>query len=205
MAASLLVLTATAPALAVIALLIAATSRGGPFFRQQRTGLYGRPFFILKFRTMVKDAPRLGPGVTGAGDPRVTPIGRFLRATKLDELPNFVNVLRGEMSVVGPRPDLPRFMITLSPEQRRILDCRPGITGITQLRYIAEEEMLSPINVDDDYVENVLKDKIRTDLAYVEGYSFGGDMIIIARTVAALITKVCRLAHRGGRRPPVRC
>jgi len=187
---SVAVLVLSGPLFGVAAALIKLGSRGPVFFRQERVGRGGKPFFIYKFRTMVSDAPALGPGITAAGDPRVTRVGHLLRVTKLDELPNFVNVLRGEMSVVGPRPDLPRFMTTLTAEQRRLLDFRPGITGPTQIRYIAEEEMLSPVNIDDNYVENVLRDKIVSDLDYVTRWTFGRDALFILYTVVALVFKL---------------
>jgi len=184
------VLVVFGPLFGVAAALIKLGSPGPVFFRQERVGRDGKPFFIYKFRTMVSDAPALGPGITAAGDPRVTRVGHLLRVTKLDELPNFVNVLGGEMSVVGPRPDLPRFMTTLTAEQRRLLDFRPGITGPTQIRYIAEEEMLSPVNIDDNYVENVLRDKIVSDLDYVTRWNLGRDVLFILYTVVALVFKL---------------
>jgi len=189
-------LAALSPLFGLVALAIKLTSAGPVFFRQERTGLGGRPFFIYKFRTMVKDAPALGPAITGAGDPRVTAVGRVLRATKLDELPNLVNVVRGEMSIVGPRPDLPLFMMGLSPEQREILTFRPGLTGPTQIRYIAEEEMLSPVNIDENYAENVLRDKIASDRAYVQSWSFGRDLVLILYTAVALAFKTLGKATR---------
>lgn len=185
--AALIVLS---PAFALIAFLIKLTSPGPVFFRQERTGENGKPFFILKFRTMVKDAPQLGPDLTGAGDPRITRVGNFLRVTKLDELPNLVNVVRGEMSLVGPRPDLPRFMSALTLEQRKILTFRPGITGPTQIRYVAEEELLSPVNIDENYVDNILADKLVSDLSYVSNWSLAKDLLLILYTPVALLYKV---------------
>lgn len=194
--ASALALGLLAPAFGLIAVLIKLTSPGPAFFRQERAGKDGKPFFIFKFRTMVADAPRLGPGITGAGDPRVTRVGRILRVTKLDELPNLLNVLRGEMSIVGPRPDLPHFMSALTPEQRKILTFKPGLTGPTQLRYIAEEDFLSPINIDDNYVENVFVDKNASDLEYISNWSLRGDLLLILCTPLALaFTVVGRLTR----------
>lgn len=189
-------LVVLAPFLVLIAVAIKLTSPGPVFFLQQRTGRFGKPFFIYKFRTMVKDAAAKGPSLTAAGDPRVTSVGKFLRAAKLDELPNLINVLRGEMSVVGPRPDLPRFMMTLTPEQRLILTFRPGITGPTQIRYIAEEEMLSPVNIDENYIDNVFRDKVASDLNYVKNWSFGKDIVWILYTAVALAFKLLGRATR---------
>src|SRR5262245_5331247 len=104
---------------------------GGPvLFRQARVGRHGRPFQILKFRTMIVDAERAGLSITAAGDPRVTPVGRWLRRTKLDELPQLFNVLWGEMSFVGPRPEVPKYVACYTPEQRRVLELQPGITDV---------------------------------------------------------------------------
>lgn len=189
-AAASLALVVFAPVFALVAFLIKVGSPGPVFFRQERTGRGGKPFFIYKFRTMVKDAPEFGPDLTGAGDPRITRIGHILRVTKLDELPNLFNVVRGEMSVVGPRPDLPRFMSALTPEQRRVLAFRPGVTGPTQIRYVAEEEFLSPVNIDENYVDNVFADKIASDLAYVSNWSFREDITLISYTAVALLFKV---------------
>jgi lipopolysaccharide/colanic/teichoic acid biosynthesis glycosyltransferase len=188
--AASLALLVLSPLFGLIALAIKLTSPGPVFFLQERTGMQGRPFSIYKFRTMVKDASRLGPGVTGAGDPRITRVGHILRVTKLDELANLINVVRGEMSIVGPRPDLPKFMSSLTPEQRRVLEFRPGMTGPTQIRYIAEEEFLSPVNIDDNYVTNVLSDKLATDLAYVNNWTFREDLLLILYTPVALLFKV---------------
>jgi lipopolysaccharide/colanic/teichoic acid biosynthesis glycosyltransferase len=190
LAAASLALVVLAPVFAFVAFLIKAASPGPVFFRQERTGRGGKPFFIYKFRTMVKDAPEFGPDLTGAGDPRITRVGHILRVTKLDELPNLFNVVRGEMSVVGPRPELPRFMSALTPEQRIILRFRPGITGPTQIRYVAEEEFLSPVNIDENYVDNVFADKIASDLAYVSNWSFREDISLISYTAVALVFKV---------------
>jgi len=190
LAAASLALVVFAPVFALVAFLIKVGSPGPVFFRQERTGRGGKPFFIYKFRTMVKDAPEFGPDLTGAGDPRITRVGHVLRVTKLDELPNLFNVVRGEMSFVGPRPDLPRFMSALTPEQRRVLAFRPGITGPTQIRYVAEEEFLSPVNIDENYVDNVFADKIASDLAYVSNWSFWEDLSLISYTAVALLFKV---------------
>jgi len=189
-------LVVLAPAFALIAVAIVVASPGPVFFKQERTGRGGKPFFIWKFRTMVRDAAALGPSITGAGDPRVTRVGHFLRATKLDELPNLVNVVKGEMSIVGPRPDLPRFMTALTADQRLVLAFRPGVTGPTQIRYIAEEEMLSPVNIDENYVENVFRDKITSDLAYVKNWSLRRDAALVVYTAVALLFKILGRATR---------
>jgi lipopolysaccharide/colanic/teichoic acid biosynthesis glycosyltransferase len=188
--AASIALIVLSPIFGAAALFIKFGSRGSVFFLQERIGKGGKPFFIYKFRTMVEDAPKRGPAITGAGDPRITRVGVFLRATKMDELPNLINVVRGEMSLVGPRPDLPRFMSALTPEQRSILRFRPGLTGPTQIRYVAEEEYLSPVNIDENYVDNVLADKIASDMEYVTNWSFRRDVLLILFTPIALLFKV---------------
>jgi lipopolysaccharide/colanic/teichoic acid biosynthesis glycosyltransferase len=194
--AASIALVVLSPAFGAAALFIKFDSRGPVFFLQERIGKEGKPFFIYKFRTMVEDAPKRGPGITGAGDPRITRVGAFLRATKLDELPNLINVVRGEMSLVGPRPDLPRFMSSLTPQQRTIFSFRPGLTGPTQIRYVAEEEYLSPVNIDENYVDNVLADKIASDTEYVTNWSFQRDVLLMLFTPIALLFKVLGRAAR---------
>jgi lipopolysaccharide/colanic/teichoic acid biosynthesis glycosyltransferase len=174
------------PAFLLIALLVKLDSRGEVFYRQERVGLGGKRFMMVKFRTMVRDADKNGPNVTHSGDPRVTWVGRILRLTKIDELPNFWNVLVGEMSLVGPRPELPGLVGGFDDKEKRVLSVRPGITGPTQLRYIAEEEMLSPVNVDENYARNVLRDKLKWDLDYIENFGFFRDIGILFATFFAI-------------------
>ena len=154
--------------LSLIALCIKLTSRGPVLYRQQRVGRHAKLFPILKFRTMVQNADRLGPGVTSGDDPRVTRVGRFLRRSKLDELPQLLNVLRGEMSFVGPRPESPKYVAHYTEEQREVLRVRPGITGVTQLRWRNEEAMLQGVDdLETYYIEQVMPAKLASDLEYV--------------------------------------
>ena len=127
--ASLAGLTLLSPLFVFIALLIALDSPGPVFYRGQRVGRHGRLFRLYKFRSMVISADKQGPGITAAGDARITRVGRFLRRAKLDELPQLINVLLGDMSLVGPRPEDPRYVAFYTPEQRRVLSVRPGITS----------------------------------------------------------------------------
>ena len=129
LAVSLTALTLLVPLLAVIALLVKLGSPGPVLYRQQRVSRGGRLFELLKFRTMVVGADRMAPNVSATGDPRVTRVGAFLRKTYLDELPQLLNVLRGDMSLVGPRPETPEFVALYSPEERRVLTVRPGLAG----------------------------------------------------------------------------
>src|SRR5436305_1549910 len=138
-AVSLLALVVLSPLLALIALAVKATSSGPVFHRGERIGRGGAPFRILKFRTMRINAS--GPGLTRGGDARVTPLGRILRRSKLDELPQLVNILRGEMSIVGPRPEAPEYVRLYTAEQRRVLTVRPGLTSPASLRYRHEESL----------------------------------------------------------------
>ncbi len=174
-AAAALLLGALAPLLAAVAVAVKAGSPGEIVFRQRRAGRSGRPFTIYKFRTMVRDAPSSPLGTyCYADDPRVTRVGRLLRATSLDELPQLWNVLRGDMSLVGPRPDLPHHVERYTPAQRRRLEVRPGITGWAQVNG------RNGIGWDE---------RIALDLEYVARWSLGLDARILARTAAVVLTR----------------
>ncbi len=183
---SLVGLVLLAPLGAAIALWIVLDSPGPVFFRGERVGREGRPFRIFKFRTMVADAAHRGPGITTACDPRVTRTGRFLRRHKLDELPQLFNVLRGEMSLVGPRPEDPRYVALYTEEQRRVLRVRPGITGVAALQFRHEEQLLSGEDWERRYVEEIMPRKLALELAYLEQASLGRDLQILLKTLAAL-------------------
>jgi lipopolysaccharide/colanic/teichoic acid biosynthesis glycosyltransferase len=182
-AAGLLVLS---PLLAVIALQVKRSDGGPIFYRAVRVGQYGRPFQLFKFRSMYVDADRRGPGITTRGDPRVTPIGRWLRRTKADELPQLFNVLIGDMHLVGPRPEDPRYVALYTPEQRRVLEVRPGITSAASLAYRNEAELLSGEDWETTYRTRVMPDKLAIDLAYLAQGSIWEDFKLILRTIGAL-------------------
>lgn len=188
--ASFIGLITLSPVFAIVALFIVVDSPGPVFFRQKRLGKDGVPFRMWKFRTMVPDAADKGSAITGSGDKRITRVGHYLRLMKIDELPNLINVLVGEMSLVGPRPELPQFMEGLNADEMLILSVRPGITGPTQLRYISEEEMLSPVNVDENYAASVLRDKMASDIRYVKNRSFIRDIGLIFATFFAIAFKI---------------
>lgn len=178
--------------LAPVFLLLAAAillASGPPiFFRQERTGRKGRSFRIWKFRTMSRRGAADAPLITAAGDARVTSIGKWLRRSKADELPQLFNVLAGEMSLVGPRPEVPRYTNNYTPAQRRIFEVRPGITGPAANDFIAEEELLR--NAPDKeafYISVVLPAKLAKDLGYVSEVSFNTDLKHIANTVSRLL------------------
>jgi lipopolysaccharide/colanic/teichoic acid biosynthesis glycosyltransferase len=172
--------------MALIAAVVTVTSRGPVLFRQKRVGENGRAIQLLKFRTMSHNGNDSGPGVTRRGDPRITPVGRFLRRCKLDELPQLLNVLRGDMSLVGPRPDLPEFHQALAPEYRPLLALRPGLTGSATLQFRNEEQLLAAVPEEEfirHYVDTVLPQKAQLDLAYAERATFLSDLDILWRTL----------------------
>jgi len=182
-------LALTWPLLLVIALLVRLDSPGPVLFRHERVGKDGRPFRILKFRSMVEHADRLGPRLTQKRDPRITRIGQLLRWLKLDELPQLINVLRGDMSLVGPRPEDPHFVRFYSPEQRRVLSVRPGVVGPSQILGRDELERYPDDVADYEryYVEHILPEKLATDLRYVQSYGLRGDLTLIFAGLAVTL------------------
>ncbi|HEX2834596.1 MAG TPA: sugar transferase [Thermoanaerobaculia bacterium] len=172
--ASLLGLIVLAPLFALVAIFV-----GRPvFYRARRVGRYGREFEMLKFRSMTVAAP--GGALTMQNDARVTGVGRVLRRTKVDELPQLINVLRGEMSLVGPRPEDPRYVALYDGEQRHLLDVRPGITSAASLAYRDEERLLTS---EQQYLETILPAKLRIDLEYEKSRTLAGDLRLIVRTI----------------------
>lgn len=186
LAVSLVVLTVTSPLTLVCALLIRAD--GGPvFYRGRRVGLGSVVFDMLKFRTMVPDAERIGPSSTGDDDPRITKIGGFLRRFKLDELPQLLNVVKGDMSLVGPRPQMEFDVALYRPDERRLLSVRPGITDYSSIRFRNEGEILKgEADPDEAYVRLIRPEKIRLGLLYVDQSSMATDIRILFLTVLAL-------------------
>ena len=177
------------PLLLVIALLVVLDSKGPVLFRQRRVGKDGRPFSILKFRTMVANAAAIGPRLTQKRDPRVTHIGQILRWLKLDELPQLINVLRGDMSLFGPRPEDPYFVARYTPEQRAVLSVRPGVVGPNQILGRDELERY-PDDVEDPeryYIDHILPEKLAIDREYVRSCSLGRDLRLIAGAVAVTV------------------
>ena len=184
--ASLIGLILLLPLSALIAVAIKLDSPGPVLFRGQRVGRDGFQFAIYKFRTMVTDADQQGPGITVSGDPRITRVGRLLRRSKLDELPQLINVLKGEMSLVGPRPEDPRYVMLYTPEQRRVLSVRPGLTSPASLIFRHEEELLGGEDWESTYLQKVLPAKLRIELEYLERRSVWRDLTVVAQTVLAL-------------------
>jgi len=180
------------PVFVFIAILIKRDSPGPVFYWGERVGKNGRPFRILKFRTMYEISTSYdGPRVTGQGDPRITALGQWLRDTKLNELPQLWNVLRGDMSLVGPRPEDRTFVNHWPPETREVLlSVRPGVTSPASVLYRDEERLLQSSNVVDEYLRVVLPSKLRLDLLYVHHRSLLTDLDVIFWTVLALLPQL---------------
>ncbi len=166
--------------------MIKLTSPGPVFHCGERAGLDGRLFHLYKFRTMIADAATLGPGITTQNDPRITGVGRFLRSAKIDELPQLINVLIGDMSLIGPRPEDPRYVAQYTAKQREILKFRPGITSAASLAYRREEQMLDRLDWEKVYQNEVLPAKLAIDLDYFSKRTWLSDLLLIVRTVFSL-------------------
>lgn len=153
-------------------------------FKQERIGQYGKKFHIYKIRTMKSGYGNNNDFVTTAKDERITPFGKFLRKTKIDEIVELINVLKGEMSLVGPRPDVSGYADMLQGEDRKILELRPGITGTASLKYINEEELLAKVDNPQQYNDEIIyPDKVRINLEYYHNRTFWGDIKIIFKTI----------------------
>ena len=174
------------PVLGLVACCIKLTSRGPAFYRQVRIGKGGRPFQILKFRSMTMQTSNRDLKITVAGDSRVTPVGRFLRRYKVDELPQLWNVIRGDMSLVGPRPEVPVYIEGYTREQRMVLSVRPGITDTASLAYRHEEEILAnQADPEQFYRTQILPDKLARNRAYLEKITLQNDIRIIVKTISS--------------------
>ena len=159
--------------------------KGGFFFMQERIGQYGKPFMIYKIRSMREDSHKQKDiFVTTANDERITPFGRWLRNTKIDEIVELINVIKGEMSFVGPRPDVAGYADKLQGSARKILELRPGITGPASLKYINEEELLAKVDDPQKYNDEIIyPDKVKINLEYYHNRTFWGDIRIILKTI----------------------
>jgi lipopolysaccharide/colanic/teichoic acid biosynthesis glycosyltransferase len=184
--AALAGLIVLSPLFLALAVAIKRDSPGPVFYKARRVGRNGREFLLYKFRSMVADADRRGPGITAEGDQRVTKTGRFLRRTKLDELPQLINVLRGDMSLVGPRPEDPRYVALYTPEQQAVLQVRPGITSAASLAYRHEEQLLSGPDWEQVYRTEVMPSKLAIDLAYLSRRTLASDLQLVLQTVLAM-------------------
>lgn len=185
--ASLCALIALSPIILIVAILIKLDSPGPVFYITKRTGMYGIPFRIIKFRTMVAEADKMGGGSTTAlNDPRFTRIGKFLGKYKLNELSQFINVLRGEMSIVGPRPQVEEYTKLYNDEENIILSVRPGITDYASVEFIDLAKRLGDKNVDEKYFKEIEPEKNRLRIMYAKENSVFIDLHILLRTIIAL-------------------
>lgn len=179
------------PFFLMIALAVRLSSPGPVLYTQERIGLNGRSFRMLKFRSMVRNADRMAANVSATSDPRVTRFGAFLRKYYLDESPQLFNVLKGDMSLVGPRPETPEFVALYTPEERRVLTVRPGIAGPSTIAFMDEADLLD--QVDDPeayYVVAVMHERVRLDLEYLGHRSFVYDVRLLVKQLVAILRKV---------------
>jgi len=170
-----------------ISLLIKIDSKGPVFYKAKRVGRFGKNFYMLKFRTMIYGADKIGPNITGRDDMRITKLGAILRKTKIDELPSLFNVLIGDMSLVGPRPETPDWIAQYPDKTQQVLNVRPGITGPAQIKYRHEEKQLDSNNIENQYYQ-ILQDKLAIDINYISEQSLITDLKILLKTLLSLIT-----------------
>lgn len=186
---SVIALIVLAPLLIILAIMVKMSSPGPAFYRGVRAGLNGKHFRIFKFRTMMVNAESLGGPTTGTNDPRVTSLGRFLRRTKMDELPQFINVLLGEMSIVGPRPEVIEYASRYVGEETLILSMRPGITDYASIAFADLDDRVGSHNVDEFFQTHILPEKNRLRLFYVQNWSLWGDFRILFSTIARVLKR----------------
>jgi lipopolysaccharide/colanic/teichoic acid biosynthesis glycosyltransferase len=185
---SLFVLAILSPVLFVIVLLILLDSKGGVFFHQTRVGKDGIEFKLHKFRTMKPAAENSGQLTVGMRDSRITKMGYYLRKSKMDEMPQLWNILVGEMSVVGPRPEVPKYVAMYSLEQRRVLNVKPGLTDYASIKYVKENEILEKSsNPEQTYIQEIMPEKLALNLEYIRDQNFVVDLKIIFNTVLAIL------------------
>lgn len=184
-------LVTLSPLFLLIAMLIKLDSEGPVFFKQERVGLGGRLFNIYKFRTMAANAEGRGGQITVGQDSRITRIGRSLRRFNLDELPQLINVFKGEMSLVGPRPELPEYVELYSEEQKRVLSVKPGMTGYASIKFNKEAEILAEsFHPEDGYLRNIMPQKIILNLKYINDQSLLLDFKLILRTLTEILGEI---------------
>ena len=187
---SLLVLAVGLPFGLVIALLIVLDSKGSVIYRQSRVGRNNVDFRLYKFRTMCVAADRGSLITVGADDARITRVGAFLRKFKIDEFPQFLNILKGEMSIVGPRPEVRKYVDLYTPEQMRVLSVRPGLTDYASIRYVNENELLATsANPEQTYIQEIMPDKLNLNLKYIDEKSLLTDAKIVLQTIVAIFKR----------------
>jgi len=180
------------PFLVVVAIAVRLSSPGPAFFRQIRIGQFGRKFRIFKFRSMVGEPRGRGALLTAAGDPRITTLGRWLRSTKIDELPQLFNVIVGDMSIVGPRPEVPAYVLAYDERQKTVLSVKPGISGISA--NVREEELMaSQTDKEDYYISTIMPAKLEFDIAYSREVRFATDMKILFGAVGSVARRITEI------------
>lgn len=186
--ASLCGLIILSPMLIIVAICIKLDSKGPVFFKQKRVGKNKRIFEIYKFRTMVTDAEKLGKQITVGNDSRITRVGKFIRKCKLDEFPQLINVLKGEMSLVGPRPEVPRYVELYDEYEEQILLVQPGITDYASIEFRNENEILgNSSNPEETYIEEIMPTKIELNMKYIRNISLIEDIKLILNTILAIL------------------
>ena len=185
---SLILLSLLSPFLVIIILLILTDSNGGAFFHQIRVGKGGKEFRLHKFRTMKPASENSGQLTVGMRDSRITRIGYYLRKSKMDEMPQLWNILMGEMSVVGPRPEVPKYVAMYNPKQREVLSVKPGLTDYASIKYVNENEILErSSNPEQTYIDEIMPEKLALNLQYIREKSLLVDLKIIVNTGLAII------------------
>ncbi len=185
---SALVLLLLLPFWLIIAMAIVLESRGGVFYRQIRVGKDNKDFYLYKFRTMRTGSDQKGLLTVGERDSRITRVGYFLRKYKIDEFPQLLNVLKGDMSIVGPRPEVRKYVDMYTPEQMRVLSVRPGLTDLASIQYVHENELLAASDdPEKTYIEEVMPAKLALNLQYIDNQSVVGDIKLICKTFAAIL------------------
>jgi lipopolysaccharide/colanic/teichoic acid biosynthesis glycosyltransferase len=178
------------PFMLIVSLLIVLESAGGIFYRQIRVGKNNKHFYLYKFRSMKKNAEKEGLLTVGGKDPRVTRVGYFLRKSKMDELPQLINIIKGDMSIVGPRPEVPKYVALYDENQQRVLFVRPGLTDLASIKYIDENALLEKAeNPEEFYIQKIMPDKLHLNLEYIDNKSFAKDFRIIFQTLIRLFNR----------------
>lgn len=186
---SLIILTIFLPIGIIIGIWIVLESKGGVFYRQERIGQHGKPFRIFKFRSMRQNADKLGKITVGMRDPRITRSGYFVRKFKLDEFPQFINVLKGEMSIVGPRPEVKEYVDLYNEEQRKVLRVKPGITDYASIEYAKENELLGRSEDPNyTYIHEIMPAKLELNKKYLENPTIGNDLKIMWLTFKSMVS-----------------
>ena len=181
----------------IIALAVLIEDGSPVFYRPQRGGYHNKPFRIFKFRSMIKNADKVGGGTTALNDPRITKVGNFLRKTKLDEIPQLFNIIGGSMSFIGPRPELLRYTDQYEGEEKLIFEVRPGITDFSSIEFINLDEIVGQGNADEMYEKYVLKKKNALRIKYAKEVSFVTDIKLFSRTVWGVIKKALSFIFLG--------